>query len=245
ECELVRQMLPEVKTVELSSDPSEYVSQLKDLAVFEKLSLTDEDRQKTEQYAQNSKRESLKREIKDIGSFYESLGTEVSISVAGDKHKARVHQLFTKTNQFNLTTNRYSIADVQRFIEDAEWELQVTHVKDNFGDLGVVGLYLINKKGSDVSIDSFILSCRAMGRGIETAMMNKIKQDYLLDDNADEVFASYLPTVKNKPVVDFYETEGFDVLAGSSDESSAGIKYIMNKQNVQIRECAGITIRSF
>ena len=242
ERELVRQMLPEVTTVELSSDPSDYVSQLKALSVFEKLVLTDEDRQKTQQYAQNSKRESLRREIKDIDSFYESLGTEVSIDVAEEKHKARVHQLFTKTNQFNLTTMRYSVADVQRFIEEADWDLQVTHVRDNFGDLGVVGLYLIDKNSSDVRIDSFILSCRAMGRGIETAMMNKIKQDYLLNDGVEKISATYVTTAKNKPVADFYGSEGFGVVDETDDESSEK-KYVINKQYTQLRACSGITVR--
>ncbi len=244
ECELVRQMLPEVTTIALSDDPSSYASQLKALTVFEKIALTAEDRQKTEQYAQNAKRTSLKNEISDINSFYESLGTEITISVADDKHKTRVHQLFTKTNQFNLTTNRYSLADVQRFIEDAEWDLQVTHVKDNFGDLGVVGLYLVNKQDNSVNIDSFILSCRAMGRGIETAMMNKIKQDYLLNNDFEKLSARYLATAKNKPVVDFYGKEGFDVVAHKScDEAMVETKYIINKQHAQVRECTGITVR--
>lgn len=244
ECELIRQMLPDVTTVELHKDPSIYGFQLKNLVVFEKTVLTAEDKNKTEQYAQNAKRASLKREIRDINSFYESLGTEITISEADDRHKARVHQLFTKTNQFNLTTNRYSLAEVQKFIEDEEWDLHVTHVKDNFGDLGLVGLYLINKKDHNVSIDSFILSCRAMGRGIETAMMNKIKQDYLINEDYKKVSARYRPTAKNKPVTDFYGTEGFNVVSGESpDEVLAETTYMISKQYVQLRECTGITIR--
>ncbi|MCK5359667.1 MAG: GNAT family N-acetyltransferase, partial [Gammaproteobacteria bacterium] len=231
----------EVITVELSRDPSTYASQLKSLAVFEKVAITAEDQKKTEQYAQNFKRASLKREISDINTFFESLGTEITLSEADDKHKVRVHQLFTKTNQFNLTTNRYSLAEVERFIEDVEWDLRITHVKDNFGDLGIVGLYLVNKKHATARIDSFILSCRVMGRGIETAMMNKIKEDYLMNDDFEKISAIYLPTVKNKPVTDFYGTEGFDVI---SDESSVEKKYIISKQRVQLRECVGITIRS-
>ena len=240
ECELVRQMLPEVETVELSKDPSTYVLQLKNLAVFEKIALTTEDRQKTEQYRQNSKRESLKKEISDINSFYESLGTVITIKVAEDKDKTRIHQLFSKTNQFNLTTYRYSLAEVQRFVEDKEWDLNITYVKDNFGDLGVVGLYLVSKKDSTARIDSFILSCRAMGRGIETAMMNKIKKDYLINDGFDKMSAIFLSTIKNKPVTNFYETEGFDVI---EDDSSQKKKYSLSKQNVKIRGCVGITIR--
>jgi len=241
ECELVRQMLPEVTTIELPNDPSLYVSQLKNLTLFEKVAITDEDRQKTEQYAQNTKRAALKREISDINSFYESLGTEVTINVAGDKHKARIHQLFSKTNQFNLTTKRYSISEVEQFIVDDDWDLNITHVKDKFGDLGIVGLYLINKTDDTPKIDSFILSCRAMGRGIETAMMNKIKADYLMNGSFDKISTFYLSTAKNKPVIDFYGSEGFDVV---SELASADKEYIINKQYAQLRECPGITVRS-
>ncbi|MDX2505069.1 MAG: HAD-IIIC family phosphatase [Gammaproteobacteria bacterium] len=241
ECELVRQMLPEVTTIELSCDPSLYVSQLKNLALFEKVAITDEDRQKTEQYAQNLQRADLKREINDINSFYESLGTEITISVADNKHKARIHQLFTKTNQFNLTTNRYSLSEVEQFIVENEWDLNITHVKDNFGDLGIVGLYLINKKDATPRIDSFILSCRAMGRGIEVSMMNKIKADYLMNGSFDKISAVFLPTAKNQPVTDFYETEGFDVV---SEAKSAEKRYIIHKQYAQLHECAGIKFRS-
>jgi FkbH-like protein len=161
--------------------------------------------------------------------------------VPDDKHKARVHQLFTKTNQFNLTTIRYSPSDIQRFIKDAEWDIRITHVKDKFGELGIVGLYLVNNEKTVARIDSFILSCRAMGRGIETAMMNKIKEDYLVSERYDGVVASYLPTAKNKPVTEFYETEGFDVV---SEESSGEKKYIITRQQAELRECVGINIRS-
>jgi FkbH-like protein len=244
ECELVRQMMPEVFTVELSGDPSLFAAQLKQADVFEKHMLTAEDREKSAQYAQNAKRASLKQNISDMESFYKSLGTEIVIEQAKDKHKARVHQLFTKTNQFNLTTIRYSLADVEKFIEDAAWDLHITHVKDNFGDLGIVGLYLINKDERAAKIDSFILSCRAMGRGIETAMMNKIKQDYLVDDHVELMTAHFMPTVKNKPVTEFYDAEGFAIDESEpASEPQDGKKYILNRELVQLRECAGITIR--
>ena len=241
ECELIRQMLPDVTTVELPSDPSDYTSTLKRLAVFEKSMITIEDRTKTAQYAQNSERAALKREISDINTFLNSLGTEITISHPSEKHKARIHQLFSKTNQFNLTTPRYSLSDIENFLNNPKWAMHIAHVKDNFGDMGLVGLYLINKKDNAVRIDSFIMSCRAMGRGIETAMMNKIKEDYLVNNSFDYIYATYLPTAKNAPVIDFYETEGFDI---ASKDSTGEKHYLLDNQHVQFRKCAGITIRS-
>ena len=241
ECALVREMLPEVTTIELPADPSAYPSLLQNLPLFEKMLVTAEDRQKTAQYAQNSQRAALKREISDMDSFLESLGTEVSIGTAKDKHKARVHQLFTKTNQFNLTTQRYSLAEIETFIHSPEWDIQIAQVKDNFGDMGIVGLYLVSRNGGKVSIDSFILSCRAMGRGIESAMMNKLKEDYLIKGQFNQLAASYLPTDKNTPARDFYPDEGFEI---ASEQASGKIKYIINSRDVQYTRCTGITVRS-
>jgi FkbH-like protein len=241
ERELIRQMLPEVTTVELSSDPSTYTSTLTNLTRFEKVSVTAEDQHKSVQYLQNAERAALKHEISDINTFLASLGTEITISEPGDKHKARIHQLFLKTNQFNLTTHRYSLSDVEDFLKNPEWTIHIAQVKDNFGDMGIIGLYLIHKKDGTARIDSFIMSCRAMGRGIETAMMNKIKEDYLMNDSFDQISAIYIPTAKNIPVIDFYDTEGFNM---TSKEPAGEKKYLLNRQHVQFRECAGITIRS-
>lgn len=241
ECALVRQMLPEITTIELPDDPSGFTLMLKDLASFEKPRLTDEDQLKTAQYAQNSQRNSLKREISDIKTFLESLETEITIKVAREKHKARIHQLFSKTNQFNLTTQRYTDADIEQFISAPDWSIHIAQVKDKFGDMGIVGLYLINKQATSARIDSFILSCRAIGRGIETAMMNKIKDDYLIKGNFAQVSASYQPTAKNIPVCEFYENEGFEL---TSSTPSGEKMYMLNRQQAQLREATGIKVRS-
>ena len=240
ECELVRQLMPEVETVELSGDPSTYISKLQKIPSFEKIEITDEDRQKAQLYKENKMRDTLRQDIVDIDTYLESLGTEIEIYSPDNKHKSRIHQLFSKTNQFNLTTCRYSLGDIQQFIDDSAWDISIAHVKDNFGDLGIVGLYLINRKGDAANIDSFILSCRAMGRGIETAMMNKIKEDYLLSECFDKINSVFVPTQKNKPAAEFYESEGFSLV---SEESSGRKSYIVTKSDVKLRECPGITLR--
>ena len=133
---------------------------------------------------------------------------------------ARIHQLFNKTNQFNVTTKRYVPGDVAGFIGGESFDTIVIDVSDRFGDLGTVGLVLIDKRGELPEIDSFIMSCRAMGREIETAIMNDIKRDYLLTGAHRALLSAYAPTKKNLPVQKFYDRQGFQVI----EESGSGDK---------------------
>jgi len=239
ECELVRRMMPEVHTVCLPGDPAAYVDCLQALDEFEKVALTDEDRHKSEQYRQNARRAEVQREAEDLNAFLESLGTRLELFTAGPEHLARVHQLFTKTNQFNLTTRRYTQAEIERFQSEPAWQLRLASVRDNFGDLGIVGLYLVENKGSSVAIDSFILSCRALGRGIETAMMNQIKRDYLLSGRFESLEAMFIPTAKNRPADDFYDKQGF---ARAGDLDGGGRLYRLTRAEARLLACPGIEV---
>ncbi len=239
ECQLIRQMMPEVKTIHLPDDPASYATLLRSLDEFEKPVLTREDRRKGEQYRQNAAREERKREAGDLHAFLESLGTEARLFPAAPGNLARVHQLFNKTNQFNLTSKRYQQGEIEKFLQDEAWDLRLLEVKDNFGELGIVGLFLIRSDGEEAEVDSFVLSCRALGRGIEGAMMNQIKSDYLLSGSCRALRAWYLPTAKNKPAAAFYEEQGF-TLAG---EDEGGAKcYVLTSEEAGLRECPGITL---
>ncbi len=240
ECELVRQMLPEVKTIELPRDPALYAGLLQRSSEFEKLVLTADDREKSSQYRGNARREAHKQQVGDLAAFLESLGTVIRIGRAGPQHVARIHQLFSKTNQFNVTTRRYGQAEVERFVADEGWEVGVLEVSDRFGDLGIVGLYLVERLPDRARIDSVVLSCRAMGRGVETALMNRIKQDFLLDGSFLGLEALYLPTAKNKPAERYFESEGFavcEVLEGG------GKRYRMERRDAGLLACPGTSVR--
>ncbi len=239
ECELVRQTLPEVRVICLPPDPAEYAGLLARLDDFEKPELTEEDRKKSEQYRQNARREVCRREAGDLTAYLESLGTRLALFPAASRHLARIHQLFNKTNQFNVTTKRYQQSEIERFLADTQWELRLAAVRDNFGDLGIVGLYLVRDQGDEAEIDSFVLSCRALGRGIETAMMNQIKQDCLLSGRYTALRAEFRPTAKNAPAARFYSQQGFERL----DTDEQGTQYYrLRAGDAQILPCPGIRL---
>ena len=112
-------------------------------------------------------------------------------------------------------------------------------MKDNFGDLGIVGLFLVRVEENTAEIDSFVLSCRALGRGIEDVMMNQIKRDYLLSGRCGAVKAWYLPTAKNRPAADFYARQGFTLTTEADD---GGKCYVLRRAEAVLQDCPGITL---
>jgi len=242
ECDLVRNMLPEVCTVELSGEPSTRPDRLRSLTEFDQLHLTAEDLEKSSQYAASARRESDRNSAGDLQSFLESLETTVLFGEARPSHLDRVHQLFTKTNQFNLTTQRYDRGEVERFWEDEKFDLLVGRVSDRFGDLGLVVVCLVELRGAEARLDSFILSCRVMGRGVETSVINTLKNRYLLDGGMGLMTGSFDPTSKNMPVETLYETQGFTLL---EDGSETGRKsYRLLRDDARVLPCPGITTES-
>jgi FkbH-like protein len=239
EVSLIRQMLPEVKAILLPPDPADFVATLERLTDFEKAAILEEDLQKTRQYRENRERQELEAVAGDLGSYLASLRTELTLVRARRDDLPRVHQLFTKTNQFNLTTQRYSAAEIERFLDSPFCELWVAHARDRFGDLGTIGAVLLKKEPRVVKVDSFLLSCRAMGRGIETAFMNHVKGRFLEERGNLEIRGCFIPTAKNKPVESFFEDQGFRVL----ERGDAGEKiYSLRRSEVQMIDCDWIRV---
>ena len=239
EISLVQQMMPEVKAVLLPPDPAEFAGLIERMNDFEKPEILEEDRRKADQYRENRQRQELQAATGDLGSYLASLRTELEVHLARREDLPRVHQLFTKTNQFNLTTERYSLAEVERFATSPACELWVARARDRFGDFGTIAVVLLKKVGRMATIDSFLMSCRAMGRGIETAIMNHVKQRLVQDRSGLELRGRYLPTAKNKPVETFYDEQGFRLL----ESSSSGEKlYGLRRDEVRLQPCDWIRV---
>lgn len=239
ECSLIREMMPEVKIIQLPRDPSEYTDILWQINDFEKLLITEEDKNKADQYIQNARRIVYRQEIGDFKSFLNSLDTKIVIKTATISAISRIHQLFNKTNQFNLTTKSYIIGEIETFINDDRYDLKLIEAMDRFGNLGIIGLYLIDLRGSCPIIDSFILSCRVMGREIETSVMNVIKTDCFMDRTYTRIESSYIPTSKNKPVEFFYESQGFCLAEKLEDGKKL---YYLKSNEANIIDCPWIKI---
>ncbi len=226
ECELVRQMLPEVTTVQLPRDPSSYAGLLLDMPELERLAIVAEDRRKTEQYREQAAREASREAVAgDMQSYLKSLGTIVTHWEATRAELTRVHQLFAKTNQFNLTTKRYKPGDLETFIASADWHLEVVKAEDRFGDLGIIAAFLLDLRDPGaIEVDSVMMSCRAMGRGIETVIGNRLKAVARQHAPGGQITGWFRPTAKNKPASDFYTRQGF---AAEASDGDGNTRYVL------------------
>ncbi|MFO7277502.1 MAG: HAD-IIIC family phosphatase [Pseudomonadota bacterium] len=218
EIELIRQTMPEVECVLLPEDPAQRPMCLDRVHGLDRAIVTAEDLAKTRQYQENAARDSERLRFDDIEAYLHSLRTCIGIRRASPDLMPRAHQLFTKTNQFNVTTRRYSLEELRRFAADPTCRLWMVRAADRFGELGWIAAVLVRDFGRAVAhIDSFVLSCRAMGRGIETAILNYVKRACFESPERVALTAELIPTARNLPVRELYETQGFTVVERRED----------------------------
>jgi len=237
EISLVRQTIPEVRCVLLPEEPADYVAALDEVDELEKVEVLREDREKTHSYRQQAQRAELRLESLDLGSYLASLKTRVRIHRVEPSGVARAHQLFSKTNQFNLTTRRYSLGDVERFLTDPTIELWQLEAGDRFGELGTIALALLRLTPQSMEVDSFLMSCRAMGRGIETAAMNHVKRRFLASGR-EELHSLLIPTPKNVPVRDFYLQQGLRRVERTEEWE----RYSLSRAEAEEKDCSWIQV---
>lgn len=213
ERELIKQTLPMVSVPEFPAQPYELPVFFKKLVedYFKVYSITDEDKKKTEQYKANAARVQAQHSFTNIGAFLESLEIQITIEAANEFNIPRIAQMTQKTNQFNLTTKRYTDADVKGFLANG-WKIWCVSVADRFGDNGITGCIMVDVD----TIDTFLLSCRILGKGIEKAFIKKIIS-LLKENGVKTVKAAYLPTAKNAQVAEFYDRCGFSLVAENAD----------------------------
>lgn len=212
ERELVKQQLPMVAVPDFPKKPYGLMDLYRYLATeyFRAYTLSDEDRKKTEQYKANAQRASASRQFSDLTDFIKSLNIRIDISPADKFNIQRIAQMTQKTNQFNLTTHRYSEADINSFIKkgDNVWCISVS---DKFGDNGITGAIIVSKNGNQAYVDTLLLSCRILGKGIEDVFFKAI-MNILRSYGITKVHATYLPTAKNSQVSDFYDRQGMTLI---------------------------------
>ncbi len=207
--DFMKSSLPDVLTVELPTDPSQYATILKNMKEFNVLKITDEDAKRGQMYVQQKNRQEFERSVTNLDEFLKQLRLKVTIKEADKFSIPRISQLTLKTNQFNLTTKRYQEEDIKNFVEDKNIEIGYAQVEDKFGDNGITSVFILNKKNpKEWYLDTFLLSCRVMGRDIEKSIMSYIISRAKKDD-VTIIKANYLPTKKNKPIEDFLPDCGF------------------------------------
>ena len=207
---LVRERLPGISVPEFSIPPEEYSEKLYDLDLFHQLSLTEEDTRRGRMYAEERQRKKVMASAKSMDEYIKELGIVMSISVNEPAIIPRLAQLTQKTNQFNLTTKRYAEHDIKKFTDGGDFVFAAT-VADKFGDYGTVIEAIVTKDAKSAhsaTLDTFLMSCRVMGRGVECAFMDRVIRN-LHARGITTLRASFVPTAKNKPAESFLADHGF------------------------------------
>jgi len=211
EREWVHSQLPEVTIIEVPKSPSYYIRALEESEAFDQVGVTEEDQKHTQFYQEEQARKQL--QTSTVEEFLQQLEMEVTIGHIDSKTMPRVVQLIGKTNQFNLTTYRYTQSDVQEILDCGAVGLWM-RVKDRFGDLGLVGVAIAIPIVDTWKVLTFLLSCRAIGRRLETELLNTLICE-IREQGGKCILGEYIPTPKNVPVSTFYRDHGFE--KGSDD----------------------------
>jgi len=208
EREQVRAALPEVTVINLPQNPLDYAAAVRDCPVFERLSLSTEDQQRTALYSEQRQRASAEQTFQSREDFFRFLEQEANVEPLSDLTLARVAQLTQKTNQFNLTTRRYTEQQIAELAARLDWHIFSIRVKDRFGDHGLVGVAIVHDEGEQCEVDTFLLSCRVIGRTVETALLAHIARS-ATERGRLRLVGWFLPTKKNAPARHFYQQHGF------------------------------------
>ena len=213
---LVRAELPMVGVPEIPEDPAFYAACLADAGYFEGLSVTSEDRERSAQYQANRERAAILASAADMPTYLRSLDMRLLWRRFDRVGLKRIVQLINKTNQFNLTTRRYTSEEVVAVIDDpAAFGLQL-RLLDRFGDNGIIAIVIGRKSGEDVEIDTWLMSCRVLGRQVEQATLNLVRAE-AERLGARRLIGEYRPTPKNGMVRAHYEKLGFATLQTRED----------------------------
>ncbi|MBN2019143.1 MAG: HAD family hydrolase [Sedimentisphaerales bacterium] len=226
ERQLMRLMLPQVEVLDLPDNPALFEKTLRETAFFAKPTLTEEDKKRGRSYAEQRKRMELQKSCVSLDEYLKSLEMVCSIRPAEQKDIKRAAQLTQRTNQFNLTTRRYSEADITTMLGNQNWRIYVLGLKDKFGDNGTVGLALVETQAKFWRLDTFLMSCRVIGRQAEDAFVDRICRD-AIEAGCVKVTAEYIPTAKNNLVADFWDKMGFRKLA--SDKIAAAYELLLKE----------------
>jgi len=207
----LRAALPMVAIPELPADPSWYPWYLASAGYFDAVAYSAEDRLRAESYAADAQRAQVQGSARDFGDYLTSLHMTLAATPFDSQGRQRITQLINKTNQFNLTTRRYSEAEVAAFEGDADTFTLQVRLADRFSDLGMIGVVIACPAAADVPtwrIDTWLMSCRVLNRKVEEAMLDALVRAAQAAGIV-RIVGTYRPTAKNGMVADFYPRLGF------------------------------------
>jgi FkbH-like protein len=214
---LVRQELPSVAVPEMSEDPALYVDTIADAGYFEGLTLTAEDRERSEQYQANAERERLRETVTDMASYLGGLEMQLVWAPFDSVGLGRISQLINKSNQFNLTTRRYTQDEVAETMTDPSCLHLQLRLLDRFGDNGMIAVIIGRVAENGIlELDTWLMSCRVLGRQVEEATLNLIVER-AKEMGMRRLTGFYLPSAKNGMVKEHYGKLGFTLIDTAED----------------------------
>ena len=217
ERDLVRRMLPQVAVPELPDDPALYARTLAAAGYFEAVAFSAEDRRRAEFYQDNARRVELQSQAGDIGAYLASLDMEITFQPFDAVGRARIVQLIAKSNQFNLTTRRYTEPEIAAVERDPDCFTLQVRLADRFGDNGMICVVICRRTAeTSWEIDTWLMSCRVLGRGVEQMVLREILF-HAREAGMRAVVGVYCPTERNRMVRDHYAKLGFAPIASRAD----------------------------
>jgi len=233
----VRSQLPDVHIIEVTSDPLAMIEALRQSTVFERLALSTEDRARTGQYRQQQERRAAAESAHSVEDFLRSLEMKATLDEVRPGTLSRVAQLTQKTNQFNVTTRRYNEEEISRFAADPNQFVRTIRVADRYGDNGLVGLVMGRVDRERCEIDTMLLSCRVIGRDVETALLADAAA--LARARGATILAGrFRATAKNAPASDVFARHGFTKIEDSAEGSTWQLD--LKRQSVTTPEWIGL-----
>ena len=225
----VRRELPDVIVPEISNDPADSISALEDGLYLQALRTTSEDRARSASYLAESKRTDLAASVGSVDEYLSELAMEIHYGRVDQETSIRVAQLINKTNQFNLTSARHSLEQVQSFMASPEYWCRWYRLKDRFADHGLIGVLIARITGTCWYVDTWLLSCRVIGRDVESFMFRDLVH-CALEAGTQKIVARYIPTAKNALVAQLLPCLGFNKC--EQDDS-----LVLDIETATLKEC--------
>jgi len=231
ERDLVRGVLPDVIVPELPEDPADYVRAISELNLFETTSFSGEDLKRAELYRVEAERREAQAAYANAEDFLRSLEMRIVVARFDPFHLPRIAQLIQRSNQFNLTTHRYTEAECEALMNNPEVLPLYAKLSDRLGDHGLIGVIVLEPRGNELVIRDWLMSCRVLARGVEQYLMNMVVEEARQRGLAS-VRGEYIRTAKNQMVEGFFAQFGFVQTGGDADHAS----WLLNSSAYQLRE---------
>lgn len=209
EREIVRAQVPGAAVPDMPIEPAYYARTIDRSGFFEITSLSEDDTKRTAMYQENARRAREEAAFENYEDYLKALDMKAEIKPFAPVYMARIAQLTNKSNQFNLTTRRYSQAEIEKLAADGNYITLYGKLEDKFGDNGVISVVIGHQTGEVLHIDLWIMSCRVLKRDMEYAMMDRLVE-MAQEAGVSEIRGYYYPTAKNRMVKEFYSLQGFD-----------------------------------